>query len=278
MDLLNKHEEQQGNGLSYELWKNFPVVESLALRDLNVGYGVYPDLVSFNTTSGGAATYTDSSSTIAQLTEAQGGVGGGIRVFNTADNEEASIQWCGGAGSPFRISNVAGEERELVFECRFRTDVITDAKAGFFIGLAEEGLAAANTITDAGALADKDAIGFHRLEGDGATLDFVYQKAGQTAQTVKADWKTIAASTWYHVGLRYNATNKTVRAYFGTGDRTTAMRADDTNIVTSANIDAATFPNSEGLAPLVSCKNAHADDHNLDIGLIACGQAAIAAT
>ena len=195
MDLLNKHEEQQGNGLSYELWKNFPVVESLALRDLNVGYGVYPDLVSFNTTSGGAATYTDSSSTIAQLTEAQGGVGGGIRVFNTADNEEASIQWCGGAGSPFRISNVAGEERELVFECRFRTDVITDAKAGFFIGLAEEGLAAANTITDAGALADKDAIGFHRLEGDGDTLDFVYQKAGQTAQTVKADWKTIAAST-----------------------------------------------------------------------------------
>ena len=288
MDLFNFHEDQERRGLSYNLWRNFPVAQVLMLRDLNAGVGVYPNLASFDSSvdaaaatvrygSDGARIYVDASSTIKQLTKAQGGQAGGIRIFNTADNEEAWIQWGGDAGSPFCISDLAAEAAELVFEMAFRTDTITDSKAGFFLGLMEEGCAAANTITDAGALADKDYIGFHRLEGDGDTLELAYKKNGQTAQTVKTDWKTIAVNTWYHVGFRYNPINKTVRAYFGTGDRATRMRADDTNIITAANIEANTFPDGEGLAPIAGGKNASADDHNLDLRLVACGQRALAA-
>ncbi len=275
MDLLNKHEEQQGNGLSYELWKNFPVVESLALRDLNVGYGVYPDLVSFD--SGIADTNIDTGGTLQQLTEAQGGVGGGIRLATDAtDNDEVSIQWCSGIGSPFRVSDTAGEERELVFECRFRVGSITTMSS--FIGLASPGVAAADAIDASNVLSTSASwLGFH-IAGPGSDVNFVYQKGGAAIQTVKSSWKTIAASTWYHVGLRYNATNNTVRAYFGTGDRTTAMRADDTNIITSTNIAASTFPDSVGLAPTVAMVNHGSSANTLDVGLIACGQAAIAAT
>lgn len=285
MDLFRKHQDQQGRGLTYDLWKNFPLMEIMALRDLNVGYGVFPNLASFDSAvdaaagtvrygSDGARTYEDADSYIKQLKE----VGGGLRIFNTTNNEEAWIQWGGDNGAPFRISDAAGEARELVFEAAIRFNTVADDKGGFFIGLGEEGLAAADTIVDAGTLADKDLIGFFRAEGDGDAIDIVYRKAGQALQTVKADWKTIAADTWYHVGFRYHQKNRTVKFWFGTGDRsTTIMDVDTDNTITAADIAAATFPDAELLAPLAGGKSASADDTYMDVRLLACGQLAPAA-
>lgn len=292
MEIFAKHEDQLGIGLSYPLWKNFPMLESLIFRDHNVGYGIYPNLASFDSAvdagaatvrygSDGARIYVDAGCAVHQLPGANGGIGGGIRMSTTAvDNVEAWIQWCGANGSPFIISDTAAEMRDLVFEACFRIDTVADAKCGFFIGLMESGCAAADTITDAGAMADKDFIGFWRREGDGDKLDIVYQKSGQTMVTHKADWKTIAADTWYHVGLRWDAGAKTITPWFGTGDRsTTKMAADTTNKILASDISSTTdyFPDSEALAPIVGLKNATNVQYNLDLRLLACAQASPAA-
>jgi len=291
MDHIHKISDQVGRGLTYNLWKNFPLHEAVLFRDLNVGYGIYPDLVNFDSAvdaaaatvryANGARISVDTSCTIAQLTGAQGGHGGGIRLSTTTtDNVEAWIQWGGASGSPFRISNTAGAAKDLVFEFAFRTSTVTDSKAGFFIGLMEEGCAAENTITDAGALADKDYFGIHRLEGDGDAIDIVYKKAGQTAVVHKADWQTIAANTWYHVGFRYDAKSRSITPWFGTGNRsTTPMAADLTNRLVATDISSATdiFPNGEGLAPIIGIKNATNETATLDVRLLCCGQVAIAA-
>lgn len=284
MDFRNKHENQAGRGLTGELWKGFPSAEIFTFRDRSVGYGVMPELEAFDSAvdaavatvryAPGARIYVDASSTIKQIPDYPGG---GIRLFNTADNEECWIQWGGDVGAPFVISDSSG--RDLIAEWAFRLNTITDDKAGFFIGLAEAGLAAADTISDAGAMADKDFIGFLRSEGDGDAIDFVYNKAGAGGMTtVKADWQTIAADTWYHVGLRFSANGRSVVPYFGTGDRsTTKMAADTDNKVSSTDIAAATFPDGEALAPLLGGKNASADDAYMDIRLMGIGQLAAAA-
>ena len=206
-EMLRKHQDQQGRGLTYDLWRNFPL-DQIRRGDLNVGYGVFPDLVAFDSAvdaaastvryAPGARIYVDASSSIQQIT---GQIGGGIRLFNTADNEECWIQWGGATGAPFAISD--SDPRELIAEFAFKKNAIDDTKGGWFLGLMEEGRAAANTITDAGAIGDFDHIGFKLPEDDGDVIEFVYAKSGQAAVIKAADWKTIAADTWYHVGFRF---------------------------------------------------------------------------
>lgn len=289
MDLLNKHAEQMGRGLTFDLWKNFPLNEMFGPFGEHVGYYVKPNLASVDYAvdaaaatvlygSDGSRGYIDS--TNAAIRQITGTVGGGITIFNSTDNEEAWLQWGGATGAPFIISDTAANLRELIFEFAFKVNSVTDDKFGFFIGLAEEGSAGADFITDAGALKDADYFGFFRDEADGDALDIVYKKNGQTAVTHKGDWKTIAADTWYHVGFRYNAANKVITPWFGTGDRSTTKMAPDTdNVITASDISSSTdiFPDGEELAPIVGLKSAHADDAQLDIRLACCAQLAPAA-
>ncbi len=281
MDMFNKREDQLGIGLTYDLWRNFPVMESLIFRDLNVGFGVYPDLSAFTVEQGnndvmgpgGLQIRKDTENTVAGLTKAHGGQGGGIRISNHGtDNHETYLQW-GGGGSPFTISTTAKEDRELIFECAFRTSTITATHSSIFIGLAEEGLAAADSMADdSGLMADKDFIGFFSQEDAPAELDIVYRKEGQAQQTVKADWQTLVAATWYRVGMRWNPINKTVSFWFGPGDRSSRMSRDSENFVTAANVAAATFPRGEGLSPFIGLKQSSANATTLDIRPLACAQ------
>jgi hypothetical protein len=282
-DFIRKHENQLRRGLTYDLWKNFPLYETLILRDLSVGFGLYPQLAFYTVEQGnnnvmgsdGAQILKDTENTVASLTKAQGGLGGGLRLgFHATDNHETYIQW--GKGSPFAISTTAAEDRELIFECAFRTSTITNDQQGFVFGLAEEGCAAADFMNDTGGVpADKDYLLFWRKEGAGNKLDFSYRKAGQTRVDFADGWKTIVAETWYHAGFRWNPINRTIRLWFGTGDRsTTKMAPDDSKVITATHVAAATFPNGEGLCPIIGVKQAHATASTLDIRLLACGQLA----
>lgn len=282
MDLLNKHIGQQGRGLSFNLWKNFPLFEIL-MGDANVGIGFFPDLMTngpniavAQTTvvyQNGFGCYTDSAEYIRPTLASEYDGPGATRLFATTDNQEAWIQGCNG-GEPFVISDTAAECRDLIFECCFRVANVTTAKSGWFIGLMEGGLAT-NTIADAGTLADKDLIGIFKPEGNATTVDLVYQKSAGGVVEHKADWKTIAALTWYHFGFRFNAQSRIITPWWGTGVRaTTEMAADTDNIITAANIATATFPDSEHMAPIAGLKNAHADDFYLDLRLLSCAQLA----
>ncbi|MFH1184663.1 MAG: hypothetical protein V1755_06440 [Chloroflexota bacterium] len=280
MGVFAKHQDQVGYGHTYDLWKNGKWSEIFIERDRNVGYGIWEDFVSFDSAvdaaaatvrygSGGQRIYIDASSTVAPIT---GLIGGGVRLFNTADDEECWMQWGGITGAPFCISDSA--PHELILEFVFKINAITDSKSGWFMGLMQEGCAAADTIADAGTLADKDYLGFHRLEGDGDKLDIVYKLAGQTAVVHKADWMTLTADTWYKVGLRFNEIAKTITPYYGVGTGATAMIEDTANKITATDIASATdiFPDAEEMNVIVGGKNASADDAYLDLGFVGCLQ------
>lgn len=273
MALHGKHAaDASGRGPSGALWGNVPFVETWA--DPDHGYGVFDDFMAFNglltTTVGDYSSvaaysaYQDGSNTITQLATEVGGV---VSIAtDTTDNDESWLQMGGATGVFGKIASSSG--KKLVFETRIRVSTI--ASRNLFVGLAEEGFAAADAITDAGAMVTtKDFIGFRSLEGDANGLDTVYQKASQTTQVVKDDAQTLVAATWYKVGFvfdpNYYRTSKAIR-FFIDG----VELADG---VASSALDDATFPDGEEMSVVWGVKNGTTTATVLDIDWVKIWQA-----
>ena len=288
MDFFNKHEEQLGRGLTYDLWRNFPVGEILVQKDANVGLGVKLDPAASPYSAANNGTYTDgtgvriftdNTAIVKGLTHAEYDGGHGMRLFTSANNDAAEVQWCAG-GEPFVISDTADDVRELIFECQFRLDSITAEDVGFFIGLAGahamDGDFLVDDVADENALADIDVIGIFHDHPATTALDVIYQITGTATTVHEAAWKTLATGTWYTFGMRYRPLPKKLDLYWGLGDRTTKVAVDD-NPILSTDISAADFPDGQGLAPMIAIKGGHADDVTLDIRAMACAQRAYGA-
>lgn len=265
MALHGKHaSDNSGRGPSGALWGNVPFEESLI--DPDVGYAFWDDFVAFNglltsttgdySSAGGYSSYQDASNTIAQLATEVGGV---VRIAtDTTDNDESWLQLGGSAAVFGKLAASGG--KKFVFETRIRTNAI--ASRNLFVGLAEEGFAAADAITDAGAMVTtKDFIGFRSLEGDAAGLDTVYQKASQTTVVVKDDLQTLVADTWYKVGFIYDPSyyNPAKRIRFFVDG---VEAADGVN---SSAFDDATFPGGEEMTAVWGVKNGTTTATQLDI-------------
>jgi len=231
--------------------------------DMNVGMFICDDFLNTPSLSADAdtakyAAYIDTSNTITQLATEVTGV---VRLaLDASDNDECWITAGGNSGVLGVISDTAGADRKMWFECRFRPSSITDHS--YFIGLAEEGLAGGDTmVDDTGVLkTTADFIGFRSLAGSPSVLNFVYQKASQTLQTVITTAQTMVASTWYRVGFKYDpseVTAKRIKIYVDGTEQTT--------YVTGTNIAAATFPDAEELTFLAGHKNGAATATNLDL-------------
>lgn len=125
-------------------------------------------------------------------------VGGGQRFGSDGDNEGAGIRTY---ATPCKINLNNGD---LWFEARVLTSTISDTKHGFFLGLIEAiALSATIPLTAAGALADYNLVGFHRLEGDGDYVDAVYKADTVTAVTQQADAGPLVAATYTNLGLKF---------------------------------------------------------------------------
>lgn len=161
------------------------------------------------------------------------------------DDNEAVVLTSVTAG--IRITSNSG--RPVGFECRLKVDTITDTKNGLFVGLWEAlEPTATSHIADDGTLADKNFIGFHRLEGDGDKLDIVYKADGQTQQSF-TDAVTLVADNWVKVGFYFDG--KVTLKFYVDGAEYLTARLDQTDL------DAATFPDDINLAPcIVGCKAA----------------------
>lgn len=143
------------------------------------------DLVAFSSTGGTMAMDT-------------GEVGGGWKGGSDGDDEGASIRQ---NGQPAKINLSNGD---LWFEAIVKTSTIADTKHGFFVGLIESvTLSATVPIAADGTLADKNLVGFHRLEGDGDKVDCVYKADGVSAVTVQADAGTLVADTYTKLGMKF---------------------------------------------------------------------------
>lgn len=128
---------------------------------------------------------------------------------------------------------------------------VTNA-ANWFVGLAEEGAAAADFINDSGAdIADKDVILFGIFEGDPNGLQAIWQTAGAAFDTCASGTVNITAIN-YTLGFHFDGA--TTVTYYVNG---TALCTQD--------ISATGFPDGEELSPIIAMKQgASAININLD--------------
>ncbi len=273
MDLLNKHEDQQGSGLSYDLWKNFPVHEILALRDRNAGWGFFDDFDVFSPTTlvGGYTILAGTGCSVAQIAceaDAKGIVR--LALDGNAANDEAVLCRGGGLGAPFKIAG-----GDVCGEWRIRASSIAAAKHAWFAGLSE---AAAGTtdhlfVDTTGAVADYNHLGFFHLAAQAGDVDGGYKADGQTAQngttqTRLDSLKTLVAATWAKLGFRYKVATNTFHWYVDGAEVTAAK-------LTSAQLAAVLFPDDVFLNFVIGAKDIGGDTAlNLDIDWAAVAQAA----
>lgn len=212
---------------------------------LVAGEAVSSNVATYITGSGGWTSYEDTGGAIAQIATDNNGV-----ITLTTDTTDNDENWLGRGSATSvcaMVSDTAADARFLAFEARFKVSAVA---SNCFVGLGEEGLAAADSITDAGALADKDWIGFYALEADGDALKFGYKKSGQTIQNV-ATVHTLVADTYVNVGFVYDpdeTADKKIKVYVNNAEKTAAR-------VTATNIAAATFPDGEELNVYFGHKN-----------------------
>lgn len=269
--LFTGHRGQSGGrGLSPRLW-DMAYGQGLSPDGLANAFSVGDDFLNFGAVNtgisgatagvvhGGYGWYADTATSACSIKQLATEIGGVARIQVAAtDNHEAWLTSGGNSGVLGVISDTAGDDKRLIFETRVRFGQIVTFNS--FIGLSEEGLAAADTITDAGALASKDLIGFHIAESASSTLTFTYRKAGQTAVIPIAALKTIVAATWYKLGFIYDPaapSSQRIRIFLDNEEQTTK--------VTGTNIAAATFPDAEELAFLAGVKTSSTASPYMDI-------------
>lgn len=223
--------------------------------DFKAWFGtVAANVGAYDSDAGPWRSYEDTGGSVAALETAVGGV---LKITtDTTDNDSIAL-------SPGSATNViakitSGDTGFVAFEARIRANQA--AAQNFFVGLSEEGCAVTDFITDSGALADKDLIGFACLEDDAGYIDAVYRKAGQTAQTTISQASAVTAAGWKKVGFVYDArfpTDRRIRFYIDGVEQST--------YVTSTNIAAATFPSGEELNLILAVGNSTTSAVRLDV-------------
>jgi|GEM_PF-1038995 len=250
--------EQTGSEYSRGIWADIPIHK---LQSGEVpGILFEQDFARFPTvpptTEGAFGEWSGFSSTGGTMT-AGTGQGGELVLASDDDNEGASIRT---VATPFLIARTA---KLFAFEARIKVDTIADTKNGVFCGLMENtALTAVVPITAAGALADVNLVGFHRLEGDGDYFDTVYKANGVTQVTVQSDAALIAADTYVKLGMVYRPeTDPDIADVNAAGVRTYNLTFYKNGIPLSTRkqipVAAGTdFPNDVGLGFVLAILNA----------------------
>jgi hypothetical protein len=169
---------------------------------------------------------------------------------NDADNDEGHIAFGAGGGNFVIDDNFTGNTGRVFFEARFKTATIADDGCAFFLGLGLGPVAAEYLTDNAGALVATGAfIGLQRLNDDGDKADIIFQEVSQTLQQVTANALTLVANTWYKFGFTYDPSRenaKKIKFYLDGAEQST--------YVTATQINAATFPESVALQPMLLTK------------------------
>jgi hypothetical protein len=244
---MHVHTQASTADPTWKIWKHFPMRVGqdeprkgyLFHEDFGADFPCVPTLNAAGQLKG-FSTWLDTGATI---------VGGGtanvssVVVSTDGDNEACTLAHI---SAPVRITKGSG--RKVAFGVRVKFSAISDSKNGSFLGLFE-GLTptATSHIADAGTLADKNFVGFHRLEADGDAIDIVYKADGQT-QGSFTDTVVLVADTY--VKLEF---------YFD-GDQSLSFWIDGVRYTTAdlgaSVLGAATFPSDINLGLALVLKNA----------------------
>lgn len=184
---------------------------------------------------------------------------GGVLQMNCGDtdNDEFYLQMGAGAlHAPFFITDANGKPLWFEIYCK----ALQHADLGVFVGLAEEGCAAADFLTDnSGVIADKDFIGFNILTASPAAWNVTWKKAGQAVQAIAAAGAN--ADDWHRFGFHFD------------GLHTITFYVDRVANATVALSSAATFPSGQLMAPIFAVKTGEAVDKAIAIDYVWVAQA-----
>lgn len=235
-------------GPSQSIWADCPVSEiSVGITD---GIYLFDDFIngprvaagaeaSYAGWGGGYRGFADTGG----LIQDGGEIGGVLTLSSDGDNEGASFRT---SVASFQIARSVGK---LWFEARVKTDSVGDTRHGIFLGLmADVALTATSPITAAGAIADVNIVGFHRLEGDGDMFDTIYKADGVTQVTVGANAVEITADTYVKLGMVFNPKTNTLSFY-----RNGVKLANTYTIPAAAGTD---FPNDVRMGLVMAVLNA----------------------
>ncbi len=163
--------------------------------------------------------------------------GSGLALTEATDDESIAI---GSYGKPFRIATTAGK---LWFEARIKISTIATTTAAFFVGLADNtALSVAVPLTaTAGAIADLNLVGFHKLDTDLGTFSSSYKTDGNAAVAANSLTGTIVAATYIKLGMKFDPFDNKIRWYVD------GVQMANTYLVTTTAGNP--FPNDVGLGP-----------------------------
>lgn len=203
--------------------------------------------------SGGYYTIQENSGTITgKLTVQDIGIECGVLQINTltTDNSENHIQ-LSGYGLPVRLGNTSGNTGDAGFEVRLACNTVTDGRLTFMVGFGGP-IIAAGHIADAGTfVATGSFVGFQVNEDDGDGIDTTYQAISQTQQVLLANAATLVADTYINLGFRYRSGDPDARK-----GRFYVNGVESNTYITTALIDAATFPEDEAMGLWILTKQA----------------------
>lgn len=264
--LYTLHKGQRGSALSPQLWSK--AATGVLNGNGSGAFGHFDDFENFGSITasgsvGGYYGYIEVDATPGAIQNVANKSGGVIKLLTSTDsadgdNHDTVLTTGGNVGTLGAISDAAGADKLTIFEARVQFPSVTNGDGSVFVGLGEEGLAAANTpIVDSSGhtLSSDDLIGFFVGEDDNDALKFVYRKNGQALQTVLTYGTALSADTWYNVGFIYDPAreaSKRIAIYVNNVEQSTYVTAD--------NIAAATFPDGEELALVGAIKGSADND------------------
>jgi len=265
--------EESGSGLTTSVWADCPLdsIRSGAIP----GIIVEPPLESYESTATtvenmcGVPTFEGDCTMNGCAT-----VGGGVALFGTTDNEEASLQICGETSAPFVIPADSADGKKLWFECEVKKSIITASKAGFFVGLTSEAACVADFIADAGNdFSDVDLLGFWNLEGE-ANIDVITQKTGAAFDTIIDAAEVLVADTYTRLGFIYdpNGPAKKKIKFYVNGKEQTTYVGENSGDATVYLGDTTNFPGGEEMGPAIHLKMAANDDVTVTLRKLRCVQ------
>lgn len=268
---------------SGRLWNKFaapmsfsPLGTTAIGQSGNPAFGFYDNFHSFHATSleGSYRKVVGAGCTIEQIADTATEKGLiQLAIDGNLANDEAVLQWGRGLGAPFLLANA-----DLAFECRLSVSAVTAAKWSWAVGLAnvEAGATDGLFIDTTGLhVAASSFVGFSHLSAEGVAVDGAYKAASQTLQDGSTKTKlnalvNMAANTYVKLGFRYRAVPKTVEYFVngvlaGTGSAPARL--------TTAEIDAATFPDEVFMAPIIGIKDIGGNAAlSMKVDWIACAQ------
>lgn len=244
-------------GPSPFIWGDCPWMEIMS--DPGVGYGEFHEFMDANlgiTTTGTQTAWQNGlryngTNTTGSIATGDA-VGGVVALSNTTDDHYVAI---GSGNAPYQISRSHGK---LWFEARIKTSTVTDAKHDIVVGLSElTAFAAGVPLTTAGALADKNFVGFQRPESarttagtGGGIMNALYKADGVASVTLASDAATLTADTYVKVGMVYNPSDYYLRVYVN------GIEVASSSKLIPATADGADFPNDTRLCWLFAIMNA----------------------